>query len=362
MGLLLRIVQEFHEEVATMSWAPRGMLQSEESLLVCRRRLDEDIRRLREQLQHFVQAREAKRHKSEGEKRASEEARRMRDETSWLAEENCGLRRELETRRKDLDRLLTQKTEMMEQIRKMTLELSVERTTVDEMTRKNVQLTKEVEDARNHMRSLENRSGGGSSSPSADDKARGLQEREREKEMALQKTQQLRATLEKKNKELVRIRGLAKQVLESRTELEQFFLDSLHYVRSEIEREKRIAAARKAAAAPAVVWRSNASGMVAVASAATAPTGSFGVVAGGNDAVAAGPMFPHVSVTTTMGSGSSTLSRSESSLERRGGGGQEGPAAHNGGSGGGRLADLTWSERERVLALLFSKINRSEEL
>ncbi|KAG5189387.1 hypothetical protein JKP88DRAFT_301923 [Tribonema minus] len=134
----------------------------------------------------------------------------------------------------------------------------------------------------------------------------------------------LRRLVELKNRELRHVRGLAQYILQQRNEVESFFLQALQEVKERVQEEKRMRSAANVAPA----------------------SGSPTTHAKRSNAFKSPPRLPHIHATSTVpGQLQHQLQqRPTSALPLD-------PDAHI------ELQELGWEDRERVLRLLFAKIN-----
>ena len=137
-----------------------------------------------------------------------------------------------------------------------------------------------------------------------------------------------RAVLAAREKELEKLRKLAAEAVRQRNDVERFIVDSLEVVRSEIAEERRAEAAEAAAREPPPFIRR-----------ATSDARRRGGVIGDLRGL--------------------ERSLSETRLERTGGG-KNAPNADALADFDGDLANLSWTERERVLRLLFAKLREGK--
>jgi len=136
----------------------------------------------------------------------------------------------------------------------------------------------------------------------------------------------LRQLVKLKNKELQRIKNLAQTILNQRTEVEQYFLEALEQVKLEILRQKKEDHSR-AVLEYKLAMRS-----------ATTGVGVLG--RGGRTSSVKDVKFPTIRTTNQMYPAHTSPSRLPSAPSEK-----------------VDLKDLSWEDRERVLRLLFAKIN-----
>jgi hypothetical protein len=162
-----------------------------------------------------------------------------------------------------------------------------------------------------------------------------------------------------RTKELRQVRRLAQEVLLQRSDVEAFLVSSIQQVRAEMAAE---VAAAGVAAGPA-------GGGVAAAAAGVLPP-----QAQASDGGAAPEGEVPRAASSSSGGGGSTVSPSKSNLassssssslgmagEASSGGGAL-AAAGGGGAGQADIKQLSWQDRERILRLLFAKINRAAQV
>ncbi|RLN46914.1 hypothetical protein BBJ28_00003070 [Nothophytophthora sp. Chile5] len=170
---------------------------------------------------------------------AKEDARNGLDaDTRKIVTDNKRMGEELRFQLQMTEELQREKQHFEARAKTLQVELQLQVQKEGEFARQAQRQTRELTQLRSSLREAEQRLGAGLAAAARDthtNVARGERERE---ELALE-VDGLRKLLCLKNRELRNLRRLAQTVLDQRTDVEQFFLDALEHVKREIERERK---------------------------------------------------------------------------------------------------------------------------
>lgn len=237
---------------------------------------------------------------AEMKKTSQEEAvERLDSSTKKILFENRRMAEELRLQVQETDELQKAKKTLEEDCKKLRREVQLHEQSVKEYAKQGFRQSKEIKELAAKVKSLEKTLSASVRDFEKEREQLSSAERRKSTEAALD-SHGLRSLLKLKTKELAHIKRLAAVVLQKRTEVEAFLLDSLEVVKSELVQRRR-EEERSAA-------RSNS-------------IGRLPALAGSR----------HSNLPTSA----------EEHVDIR---------------------DLTWEDRERVLRLLFSKINHSQSL
>ena len=261
-------------------------------------------------------------------RKCREEAQQGLDaDTRKIITDNRRMGEELRFQLQTTDELQRAKTQLEEEKTRLAREVGLFTEKEREYAKQGYRQSREIKELQHKVKSLER------------SLSQVVRDFEKEKEMIiLQHKQQveelkieesgLRQLVKLKNKELKNIRKLAQIILDQRTEVEQFFLEALEQVKSEVRRERE--ERHKQAVAQ---YRSQ-------MREATSKSGGGGGGSGGGGGGGRGHRFPAI--------------RAPQQLAAAGGAASRLPMQPNSKVD---LRDLSWQDRERVLRLLFAKIN-----
>lgn len=169
---------------------------------------------------------------------AKEDARNGLDaDTRKIVTDNRRMGEELRFQLQATEELQRDKEQLQARATKLHLDLQVALAKEEEYAKQAQRQSRELAQLKADLRTMEQRA---SASLAASERAANTQQAhsEREREDLVLDTDALRRLLKLKNKELRNLRKLAQTVLDQRSDVEQFFLDALAHVRREIEVER----------------------------------------------------------------------------------------------------------------------------
>ncbi|KAG7389519.1 hypothetical protein PHYPSEUDO_010164 [Phytophthora pseudosyringae] len=170
---------------------------------------------------------------------AKEDARNGLDaDTRKIVTDNKRMGEELRFQLQMTEELQREKQQFEARAKTLNVELQLQVQKEAEFAKQAQRQARELIQLRTGLREAEQKLGAGLAAASWDAHAHATRhERERE-ELALD-AEGLRKLLRLKNRELRNLRRLAQTILNQRTDVEQFFLDSLEHVKREIEQERK---------------------------------------------------------------------------------------------------------------------------
>lgn len=249
---------------------------------------------------------------------AKEDARNGLDvDTRKIVTDNRRMGEELRFQLQATDELQRDKEQLQARATKLHLDLQVALAKEEEYARQAQRQARETAQLKSDLRAMEQRA---SASLSASERAANAQQvrGEREREDLVLDADALRRLLKLKNKELRNLRRLAQTVLDQRSDVEQFFLDALAHVRREVEEERTRRRGREREQFQADMRR---------AIGLPAPSSSNNV------------KFPKLASPVNNWQASAGAAAADDKVD---------------------LRQLSWEDKERVLRLVFAKINGAQ--
>ncbi|KAF4039703.1 putative DUF4515 domain-containing protein [Phytophthora infestans] len=246
---------------------------------------------------------------------AREDARNGLDaDTRKIVTDNKRMGEELRFQLQMTEELQREKQQFETRAKSLTVELQLQVQKEAGFAKQAQRQARELTQLRSSLREAEQKLGAGLAAASWDAHAYAARH-EREREELTLDVEGLRKLLRLKNRELRNLRRLAQTILTQRTDVEQFFLDSLEHVKREIERERKEKHERE--------------------------TENYHREVNCAHGIKPGLRFPKLT---------SPTSHQSSVLP--------GPPQHF--TEKVNLRQLSWEDRERVLRLVFAKINHSQ--
>lgn len=170
---------------------------------------------------------------------AKEDARNGLDaDTRKIVTDNKRMGEELRFQLQMTEELQREKQQFEARAKALHVELQLQVDKEAEFAKQAQRQTRELAQLRASLREAEQKLGAGLAAASWDAHAH-LSRHEREREEMTMDIEGLRKLLRLKNRELRNLRRLAQTILTQRTDVEQFFLDSLEHVKREMERERQ---------------------------------------------------------------------------------------------------------------------------
>lgn len=211
---------------------------------------------------------------------------------------------------KETESLTAIKVKLTEENAKLKRDVSLQQQSVQEYSKHSYRQSKEIKDLTTKVRGLER------------SLSQVVHDFEREKDRVIDKHKQdsedmelenngLRRVLQTKEREAKQIKKLASDILSQRSEVEQFFLDSLDEVKENIRKQREADRGR----------------------------GGFFLTQANDYGIRSGLSFPQIGPGVTPGTGTDTRRAQSDRVDVR---------------------DLPWEDKERVLRLLFAKINQAQ--
>ncbi|KAL3669018.1 hypothetical protein V7S43_006304 [Phytophthora oleae] len=248
---------------------------------------------------------------------AKEDARNGLDaDTRKIVTDNKRMGEELRFQLQMTEELQREKQQFEARAKTLNVELQLQVQKEAEFAKQAQRQARELTQLRSSLREAEQKLGAGLAAASWDAHTHATRH-EREREELTLDVEGLRKLLRLKNRELRNLRRLAQTILNQRTDVEQFFLDSLEHVKREIKRERKEKHEREVENYHREV----------------------------NCAHGIKPSLRFPKLTSP----NSSLPRNSSA---------PGPPQHF--TEKVDLRQLSWEDRERVLRLVFAKINRSQ--
>eukprot|EP00762_Andalucia_godoyi_P000003 ANDGO_02409.mRNA.1 hypothetical protein H257_13025 len=252
------------------------------------------------------------------------------DETKVVLNENMELRNELSFLRSQFEKYASAREEAESRCKFLLREIEIHEKTVEEVTRQGYVHLREIKDLKGKVRSLES-----SLTKTVQEHAEEMKncrsEHGKREEELHSEISSLRRALDVRKREAVQLRTLGHQILAQRSDLESFFLQALEEVR--VSKRKELQDAAGAAASPLGSLFPSPSGRIRRSPRAHASPGR-------------GVSFP-------------SLNGQESFTEDSA---AQVPAFR--GDASDRkidIAELSWEEKEKVLRLLFLKMNTTDK-
>ncbi|RLN55470.1 hypothetical protein BBJ29_006794 [Phytophthora kernoviae] len=170
---------------------------------------------------------------------AKEDARNGLDaDTRKIVTDNKRMGEELRFQLQMTEELQREKQQFEARAKTLNVELQLQVQKEAEFAKQAQRQSRELTQLRASLRETEHKLGAGLAAASWDAHAH-ITRHEREREELTLDVEGLRKLLSLKNRELRNLRRLAQAILSQRTDVEQFFLDSLEHVKREIERERK---------------------------------------------------------------------------------------------------------------------------
>ncbi|GMF26460.1 unnamed protein product [Phytophthora fragariaefolia] len=170
---------------------------------------------------------------------AKEDARNGLDaDTRKIVTDNKRMGEELRFQLQMTEELQREKQQFEARAKTLNIELQLQVQKEAEFAKQAQRQARELTQLRTCLREAEQKLGAGLAAASWDAHTHAARH-EREREELMLDTEGLRKLLRLKNRELRNLRRLAQTILNQRTDVEQFFLDSLEHVKREIERERK---------------------------------------------------------------------------------------------------------------------------
>ncbi|KAG7400500.1 hypothetical protein PHYBOEH_005528 [Phytophthora boehmeriae] len=171
---------------------------------------------------------------------AKEDARNGLDaDTRKIVTDNKRMGEELRFQLQMTEELQREKQQFEARAKSLNVELQLQVQKEAEFAKQAQRQSRELAQLRASLRETEQKLGAGLAAASWNAHAH-LTRHEREREDLTLDVEGLRKLLSLKNRELRNLRRLAQTILSQRTDVEQFFLDSLEHVKREIERESKV--------------------------------------------------------------------------------------------------------------------------
>ncbi|POM58290.1 Hypothetical protein PHPALM_37080 [Phytophthora palmivora] len=170
---------------------------------------------------------------------AKEDARNGLDaDTRKIVTDNKRMGEELRFQLQMTEELQREKHQFESRAKTLNIELQLQVQKEAEFAKQAQRQAREIAQLRTNLREAEQKLGSGLAAASWDAHTHAARH-EREREELTLDIEGLRKLVRLKNRELRNLRRLAQTILNQRTDVEQFFLDSLEHVKREIERERK---------------------------------------------------------------------------------------------------------------------------